>query len=285
MFCSLLVECQSRSTSGPAGAPVIRGIPDTGHRGPPAVPGQRAVLCQALTAIAGTAATAVTPACARNSLGKSPWRGIRTAGDHAVMDIPDQLAEAAEDGDVEAVTRLLAEGAGADAPNAHRRTPLDLAVSAGQAETVRLLLAAGADPGACSGEYGELTPLLQAAMRPSAEVVGLLLEAGVPMGPQGRTDLVPLPVAATSGEEGYPHIVVLFLDRGQDIDVVMKGHTALELAVCGGKPRMAHWLLRRGARVTEHALSTAYHHGHRSPEDEAVYRPLFNALYAARPKG
>ncbi|WP_327254476.1 ankyrin repeat domain-containing protein [Streptomyces sp. NBC_01244] len=199
------------------------------------------------------------------------------------MDLPNQLARAAEDGDAQTVTRLLAEGAEADAPNVRRCTPLELAVSAGRPETVRLLLAAGADPGGPAGEYGELTPMLLAAMGPDLEVVRALLDAGAPVGPQGKMELVPLPVAATSGDEGHPHIVALFLDRGQDIDVVMKGHTALELAVDQGRPRMARWLLGRGAKTTEHALSVAYHRARRSPEEEALYKPLFLALYAARP--
>ncbi|MFE9563582.1 ankyrin repeat domain-containing protein [Streptomyces sp. NPDC006487] len=199
------------------------------------------------------------------------------------MDLSNQLARAAEEGDAPTVIRLLAEGAEADAPNARRRTPLELAVSAGQAETVRLLLAAGADPGGPAGEYAELTPMLLAAMHPDLEVVRALLDAGAPVGPQGEMELVPLPVAATSGDEGHPHIVALFLDRGQDVDVVMRGRTALELAVRQGRPRMARWLLGRGARATEHALGVAYHRARRSPEEEALYKPLFLALYAARP--
>ncbi|MER5764161.1 ankyrin repeat domain-containing protein [Streptomyces sp. NPDC002082] len=197
------------------------------------------------------------------------------------MDIPDQLAKAAQDGDAATVARLLAGGAEADARNTDRRTPLELAVREGRAEAVRLLLAAGADPGGEAGEYEEVTPMLMAAMYPDAEVVGILLDAGAPVGPQGKHGLAPLPVAATSGDEGYPHLVVQFLDRGHDIDVVMRGRTALELAVVGGKWRMARWLLRRGAKPTEYALSAAYRRGKQSPEDEAVYRPLFNIMHAS----
>ncbi|MCX5123151.1 ankyrin repeat domain-containing protein [Streptomyces sp. NBC_00193] len=197
------------------------------------------------------------------------------------MDLPDQLAKAAQDGDAATVARLLAGGAEADARNTDRRTPLELAVRAGRAETVRLLLAAGADPGGEAGEYEDLTPMLMAAMYPDAEVVGILLDAGAPVGPQGEYGLAPLPVAATSGDEGYPHLVVQFLDRGHDIDVVMRDRTALELALVGGKWRMARWLLRRGAKPTEYALSAAYRRGKQSPEDEAVYRPLFSIMHAS----
>ncbi|WP_329117169.1 ankyrin repeat domain-containing protein [Streptomyces sp. NBC_01353] len=198
------------------------------------------------------------------------------------MDIPNQLTRAAEDGDVAAVARLLGAGAEVDAPNSVRRTALDLAVSAGHAETVRLLLAAGADPCQRTGEYDELTPLLQAAMRPDTDVVRALLAAGAPMCAQGKMDWVPLVVAATSGDLGYPQIVVLFLDHGADINAVMKGRTALELAVAGGKVQMARWLLGRGAVPTAHALSTAHHHARRSPEDAERYALVIHALHAAR---
>ncbi|WP_407837696.1 hypothetical protein ACE1OC_16870 [Streptomyces sp. DSM 116496] len=48
------------------------------------------------------------------------------------MDIPDQPAKAAQGGDAAAVARLLAGGAEADARNAARRTPLELAVREGR---------------------------------------------------------------------------------------------------------------------------------------------------------
>ncbi|WP_432752266.1 ankyrin repeat domain-containing protein [Streptomyces sp. JL2001] len=87
------------------------------------------------------------------------------------MDSEHELTRAAQDGDVASVARLLSAGAEADAPDARRRTALEVAVDAGQVEIVRLLLAAGADPRRPTGEYDELTPLLQAAMRPEAEIV------------------------------------------------------------------------------------------------------------------
>ncbi|MEU5984065.1 ankyrin repeat domain-containing protein [Streptomyces sp. NPDC047434] len=201
------------------------------------------------------------------------------------MDSEHELTRAAQDGDVASVARLLSAGAEADAPDARRRTALEVAVDAGQAEIVRLLLAAGADPCRPTGEYDELTPLLQAAMRPEAEIVKLLLDAGAPLGAQGRMSWVPLVVAATSGDQGYPWSVVALLDHGADIDAVMKGRTALECAVTGGKVRMARWLLGRGAAPTEYALSIAHHRARRSPEDEERYLPVLHALHAARRQG
>ncbi|MER5935147.1 ankyrin repeat domain-containing protein [Streptomyces sp. NPDC002054] len=206
----------------------------------------------------------------------------RTAGDDPGMDITDQLTRAAENGDAAAVAWLLGVGAGVDARNSVRRIALELAVSAGHAETVRLLLASGADPCRPAGEYEELTPLLLAAMLPNAEVVKALLAAGASLGAQGLVDYVPLVVAATSGEQGYPQIVVLFLEHGADINAVMRGRTALELAIGGGKVQMARWLLGRGAKPTRYALSLAYHQARQSPEAVGRYAVVINALHAAR---
>ncbi|MFE2091638.1 hypothetical protein [Streptomyces sp. NPDC059460] len=63
-----------------------------------------------------------------------------------------------------------------------RRTALELAVWAGEAETVRMLLAAGADSHQQTDEYDELTPLCQAAMR------GLMAVQGPP-GPDSEPGL------------------------------------------------------------------------------------------------
>ncbi|MFG3518359.1 ankyrin repeat domain-containing protein [Streptomyces bobili] len=200
------------------------------------------------------------------------------------MGVPDQVTWAAENGDVAAVARLLDAGADVDAPNSARRTALERVVSAGHAETVRLLLAAGADPRRPAGEYEELTPLPLAAMSPDVEVVTALLTVGAPVGSQGLMGLVPLAVAATSGDQGYPHIVDLFLGHGADINAVMRGRTALELALASGKVLMAWWLLGRGATPTRYALGMAYNRARQSPDAAERYAVVINALHAARPE-
>ncbi|MGW1188211.1 ankyrin repeat domain-containing protein [Streptomyces sp. NPDC002559] len=196
------------------------------------------------------------------------------------MGIPDRLTRAAEDGDVAAVAQLLDAGAEVDSPNSVRRTALDLAVGAGHVDVVRLLLASGADPCRRTGEYDELTPMLQAAMRPDAEMVGALLDAGASMDAQGLMEWVPLVVAATSGDQGHPWTVVLLLDRGADIDAVMKGRTALEYAVTTGRTLMARRLLGRGAAPTEYALGMAFSRARQSQENAKKYAPVLSALHA-----
>ncbi|MFD3613098.1 ankyrin repeat domain-containing protein [Streptomyces atroolivaceus] len=197
------------------------------------------------------------------------------------MDMADGLAQAAGDGDAAAVAQWLDAGAEVDALSMNGRTALDLAVHAGHIETVRVLLAAGADPQQRAGEYGELTPLCLAAMYGHTAVVGILLDAGAPTGAQGRMNYVPLVLAATAVERGHPQTVDLLLRHGVDINGVMKDKTPLEWAAAFGQVQMVHHLLARGATPTVKALSGARAGAKRSPETAQKYALIVDALHAA----
>ncbi|MFE9933153.1 ankyrin repeat domain-containing protein [Streptomyces sp. NPDC005533] len=165
------------------------------------------------------------------------------------------LGRAAEAGDTARVRRLLAEGAEADAWIVGGRRALDLAVCAGHAEIVRLLLAAGADPLLQAGPYHETTPMALAAMNEHTEVARALLDAGAPPGgPAGKLGYVPLVLAATSLDSGNPDLVDLLLDRGADIEEPMKGRTPLDWAAHWGFPDTVERLLARGATLTERTV-------------------------------
>ncbi|MER6316726.1 ankyrin repeat domain-containing protein [Streptomyces sp. NPDC001581] len=165
------------------------------------------------------------------------------------------LGRAAEAGDTDLVRRLLAEGAEVDDWVQGGRRALDLAACAGHADIVRLLLAAGADPRRVAGPYYESGHLSLAAMNGHAEAARALLDAGVdPNGPEGKLEHVPLILAATSVEGGYPDTVDLLLERGADIEGRMKGSTALDWAAASGYPAMVEQLLARGAAVTKETV-------------------------------
>ncbi|WP_234321301.1 ankyrin repeat domain-containing protein [Streptomyces katrae] len=195
------------------------------------------------------------------------------------IDMVNKLTRAVEDGDAAAVARLLGGGVEVDAPDMARRTALELAVKAGHVEIVRLLLAAGADPHQQTGEYEELTPLLQAVTWGHTSVVRALLDAGAPSCAQGKMSWLPL-VVVPDGERGR-EIVDLLLDRGADVNGLMKGWTPLEWAAAGGQVEMVRQLLARGATSTAEALSRAYARGNESPEGVAKYAAVINALRAA----
>ncbi|MEU8956683.1 ankyrin repeat domain-containing protein [Streptomyces sp. NPDC048518] len=192
----------------------------------------------------------------------------------------DGLTQAAGDGDAAAVAQWLDADAEVDALSTARRTALDLAVHAGHIETVRVLLAAGADPQQRAGEYGELTPLCLASLHGHTAVAGLLLDAGAPTGAQGRLNYVPLVLAATTGEQGHPQTVALLLRRGADINGVMD-KTPLEWTAAFGQVQVMHQLLALGATPTAKALSEARAGTERWPEAAQRYALIVDALHAA----
>ena len=86
---------------------------------------------------------------------------------------PAPLQSAAERGDVDALRTLLADAATrVDAPDAAGRTALLHAVLAQQVTAVRLLMAAGADPG--HADQAGLTPRTAAQTGANAEIAALL---------------------------------------------------------------------------------------------------------------
>ncbi|MFD9433118.1 ankyrin repeat domain-containing protein [Streptomyces sp. NPDC060002] len=179
------------------------------------------------------------------------------------MDIADQLVRSAGDGDMIEIARLLGQGAVVDRPNRDGRTALDRAVEQGHADVVRRLVGAGADLEQQAGEYQESTLLCLAASHGHTAVVRVLLDAGARTGAQGRLGYVPLVLAATTGDEGHPETVDLLLDRGADINAVMKHKTALDWAVRFGQEEMVRRLLCRGAIPSAETMAAAREHlGH-----------------------
>ncbi|WP_328315635.1 ankyrin repeat domain-containing protein [Streptomyces sp. NBC_00388] len=197
------------------------------------------------------------------------------------MNVADELVRSADEADVIAVARLLEQGASVDAPGSGGGTALAAAVLRGHADVVSLLVGAGADPEQQAGEYQESTPLCLAAVRGHTSVVGALLDAGAPTGSQGRMGFVPLVLAATAGVEGYPETVDLLLDRGADVNAVMKRRTALDWAGGFGQVRMVRHLLSRGATPSAEALAIAREDAERDPEGRRVSGRVAAALLGA----
>jgi ankyrin repeat protein len=92
-------------------------------------------------------------------------------------------------------------------------TPLVDAVAKGDADSVRRILASGADPNELAPMGGN-SPLGSAH---STEIVNLLLDAGADPNLQDGMDFTPLMVAAMNGDFD---VVKLLVERGADPDII-----------------------------------------------------------------
>ncbi len=151
------------------------------------------------------------------------------------------IHEAAQDGDLDTLQRLLDEGADVNAPDV-AGTPLHWGLFSRNPDVLRLLLDRGADPN-LEGSLG--TPLKSATLQGDVQVVRWLLDAGADPN-RGRRGLA-LHVAARYGRLD---LVALLLERGADIEARSpEGHTALHEASHQGQIEAVRLLLEHGAKI------------------------------------
>lgn len=125
-----------------------------------------------------------------------------------------ELAKAAAEGRIELVKRLVAQGAKVNATGKQNMTPLVWALTARNAEGMRALLEAGADPNQRVGPEREYHPVWLAAGQKSPEQLAVLLAfKGDPNAPHKGADYVPLMRANTNLTN-----VKLLVESGADIN-------------------------------------------------------------------
>ncbi len=188
------------------------------------------------------------------------------------------LPMAARQGDLEAVKRLLAEGADVNSPSEDGSPPLPLAAGGGHADTVKVLLDAGADVNAsdrwdktalhhAAGE-GYLAiartliragadvsatpgfhgaPLHEAARGGHLEMIRLLVESGAD--PNARSDYEKKrPLHAARWADNPAPVIKLLVELGADPDAVTEQKvTPLNEAVKAGNIEATRALLEVGA--------------------------------------
>lgn len=197
----------------------------------------------------------------------------------------ERLTKAAADGDLADVDAQLRSGTPVDGRDREHRTALDRAVLGHQTDVVRLLLAAGADPGQAIGPHQEALPLINAAVWGDEEMARLLLAAGA------EPDAQHLSSTALTGaaQQGHVSIVRLLLDHGASRDGVDhridgKGRP-LYNAASSGRDAVVGLLLERGAEATAADVDIARWaaiHGRSNPERRAEYRQALTRLREAR---
>jgi ankyrin repeat protein len=162
------------------------------------------------------------------------------------MAADSSLADAAMAGNRAAVTALLTQKADVNAPQGDGTTALHWAAFHDDAEMVKALLAAGANPKAVTRE-GAITPLSMACTNGNAAVIEALLKAGADANEKNANGTTALMTAASSGSVEALRVL---LDRGADLQAKESAHgqTALMFAAALDRTAAVRYLLSRGAQ-------------------------------------
>lgn len=210
------------------------------------------VLLSAGVCVAATPATAPSLELA-NSSEMRDWPRVKTLiGDHAdvnaaQVDGTTALHWAAQHDDAESTRLLLAAGANAKAANRYGVTPLSLACTNGNAEIVRMLLKAGAD--ANSALHGDETVLMTASRTGKVDAVRALLDAGAKVDAQDRKGQTALMWAAADGNAA---VVEALIKSGADPRARLKsGFTPMLFAARDGRMEVVRVLLKAGIDANE----------------------------------
>ena len=167
-----------------------------------------------------------------------------------------RLVNAAKNRDIASVQSLLKQRLDVNIPDVDGMTPLHWAAHWGELETVKLLLAAGANAKAAN-RYG-VTPLHDASLLANVPMMEALLKAGAnPNAPYGSGE-TPLMMAARSG---HVDAVKLLVDQGAEVNAAeeYRGETPIMFAAEENHAEVVKFLLNHGASVN--ARSTKYSFG------------------------
>jgi uncharacterized protein len=206
----------------------------------------RAVLSAFVLVSAGSMAAGAAAANASGSsrAGTDAPRGSAMAA-HA-GDNAQQIGDAAERGDVEAVRALIKQHVDVNAPSADGTPPLHWIVRMQDLETARLLLKAGAEADR-SNRYG-VRPLHLAINNGDLPMVKLLLTARADASSADTTGETCLMMAARGGNV---EIVKALLEKRAPVDAADPEYhqTPLMVAARAGHADVVSLLLKHGAKV------------------------------------
>ncbi|MBD0373626.1 MAG: ankyrin repeat domain-containing protein [Pyrinomonadaceae bacterium] len=162
----------------------------------------------------------------------------------AVQDINAALIKAAQEGDLEKIRLLTAQGANVNAESKERFTPLMIAALGGDVEMAGVLFGNGAAPDAADGFKG-WTALMIATIEGHAEVVSALIEQGADVNARNSRGWTALRFAVSMDET---EVLRLLTAAGADVNSVDgEGQTALMQAAGEDSSESLRILLDAGA--------------------------------------
>ena len=158
-----------------------------------------------------------------------------------------RLADAARQGDRNAVQTLLRQKADVNAGEGDGTKALHWAASTNDIEMAKTLLAAGANVKAKS-RIGGVTPLFMACRNGSAAMIELLLKAGADASAPDAVGTTPLMLAAASGSA---EAVQVLIDHGANVSARESAHkqTALMFAAALDRGAAIKVLMAHGANA------------------------------------
>ena len=171
--------------------------------------------------------------------------GILAAAALSAASIDTRLADAAMNGNRDAVRTLLKQHADVNGAQGDGSTALHWAAYKDDLEMAKLLLAAGADVKAKTRE-GEITPFFMACSNGDAAMVEAMLKAGADANSVKSNGTTALMAAAGSGNADA---VKLLLDRGADVNAKESAHgqTAVMFAAALGRDAVIRLLAEHHA--------------------------------------
>src|SRR5918996_573482 len=155
------------------------------------------------------------------------------------------VADAAMQGNRDAVRTLLKSGADVNAAQGDGMTALHWAAIKGDAELAQMLIYAGANVKATT-RIGAYTPLYLAAKGGYATVVAALIAAGADVKAESANGTTPLMIAAAGGDT---RTVTTLIENGSEVNAkdTAKGETPLMYAAAFDRVEVLKLLLKHGA--------------------------------------